>query len=101
MLICPGLSSCRVGGAVHAAVRPSGAAAFCRPHSREYRFEGRAIAILNLRSPAGIDRRQERDFYDAVGTLNRARLEATGDPEIMTRVNAYEMAYRMQTSARS
>ncbi|MEY4166662.1 MAG: hypothetical protein RIR52_486 [Acidobacteriota bacterium] len=62
-------------------------------------FRGQGDAILNLRSPAGIDRRQERDFYDAVGTLNRARLEATGDPEIMTRVNAYEMAYRMQTSA--
>jgi len=34
-----------------------------------------------------------------VGALNRARLEATGDPEILTRLNAYEMAYRMQSSA--
>lgn len=55
--------------------------------------------ILNLRSPEGITRDAERDFYDTVGQLNRARLEAVGDPEIMTRVNAYEMAYRMQTSA--
>ena len=31
--------------------------------------------------------------------LNRARLDATGDPEIATRIAAYEMAYRMQTSA--
>jgi hypothetical protein len=31
--------------------------------------------------------------------LNRARLEVTGDSEILTRLNAYETAYRMQTSA--
>jgi uncharacterized protein (DUF1501 family) len=31
--------------------------------------------------------------------LNRARLDEVGDPEIMTRINAYEMACRMQTSA--
>lgn len=62
-------------------------------------FRGQGDAILNLRSPEGIDRRQERDFYDTVGALNRERIGATGDPEIMTRLNAYEMAYRMQTSA--
>ena len=31
--------------------------------------------------------------------LNQARLDDTGDPEIATRIAAYEMAYRMQTSA--
>ena len=31
--------------------------------------------------------------------MNQARLEEAGDPEIMTRINAYEMAARMQTSA--
>jgi hypothetical protein len=62
-------------------------------------FRGQGDAILNLRSPEGISREQERDFYDTVGALNRARLDTTGDPEIMTRLNAYEMAYRMQTSA--
>ncbi|MCI0358156.1 MAG: DUF1501 domain-containing protein [Planctomycetaceae bacterium] len=55
--------------------------------------------ILHLRSPAGITRQAERDFYNTVGELNRARLDVVGDPEIMTRINAYEMAYRMQTSA--
>ncbi len=62
-------------------------------------FRGQGDAILNLQSPAGIGREQERDFYDTVGALNKARLETTGDPEIMTRVNAYEMAYRMLSSA--
>jgi Protein of unknown function (DUF1501) len=62
-------------------------------------FRSRGDAILNLRSPDGVTRERERGFYDAVGALNRARLETTGDPEIATRLNAYEMAFRMQTSA--
>jgi Protein of unknown function (DUF1501) len=62
-------------------------------------FRGQGDAILNLRSPEGVTREQERDFYDTVGALNQARLATTGDPEILTRVNAYEMAFRMQTSA--
>jgi hypothetical protein len=62
-------------------------------------FRGKGDPILNLQSPAGITRQAERDFYDTVAGLNTARLEEVGDPEIMTRINAYEMAYRMQTSA--
>jgi hypothetical protein len=62
-------------------------------------FRGQGDAILNLRSPEGLTRAQERDFYDTLGALNKARLDKIGDPEIMTRVNAYEMAFRMQTSA--
>jgi hypothetical protein len=55
--------------------------------------------ILYLRSPAGLSTEQEREFYDTVSGLNRTRLAATGDPEILTRINAYEMAFRMQTSS--
>lgn len=62
-------------------------------------FRGKGDPILHLHSPQGITRERERDFYNTVGTLNQARLETTGDPEILTRLNAYEMAYRMQTSA--
>jgi hypothetical protein len=62
-------------------------------------FRSVGDAILNLRSPQGIDQRQQRHFYDLVGELNRQRFTLTGDEEIQTRINAYEMAYRMQTSA--
>jgi hypothetical protein len=40
----------------------------------------------------------QRETLDAVGTLNRERFAAVGDPEITSRINAYEMAFRMQTS---
>ena len=62
-------------------------------------FRGKGDPILNLRSPQGLTRERERDFYDTVTALNATRLEQVGDPEITTRINAYEMAFRMQTSA--
>lgn len=62
-------------------------------------FRSGGDPILYLRSPQGLSRERERSFYDTVAALNRARLDEVGDPEIMTRINAYEMACRMQTSA--
>lgn len=55
--------------------------------------------ILNLSNPAGIDAANQAEFVDAVTDLNRLRRAAVGDPEIDTRIAAYEMAYRMQSSA--
>ncbi|MCA9130147.1 MAG: DUF1501 domain-containing protein [Planctomycetales bacterium] len=55
--------------------------------------------ILNLSTPASVDALNQRRVVDAVRELNSLRLAATGDHEISTRINAYEMAYRMQSSA--
>lgn len=55
--------------------------------------------ILNLSSPPGINRARERQFVDFVGKMNRQQLLETQDPEIGTRIAAYEMAYAMQSSA--
>lgn len=62
-------------------------------------FRGVGDPILNLRNPDGIDAGAQRQFVNVVGDLNRMRYDETGDPEIRTRISAYEMAYRMQTSA--
>ncbi len=55
--------------------------------------------ILDLSSPAGINLKQQGAFVDTVADLNRLRLKEVGDPEIETRIAAYEMAYQMQTAA--
>src|SRR5262245_11403136 len=55
--------------------------------------------ILNLASPQGIAPGDQQHFIQAVNDLNRLRLAETGDGEIATRIAAYEMAFRMQSSA--
>jgi len=55
--------------------------------------------ILNLTTPDSISNAQQVQVLDAVRKLNARRLADTGDEEIATRINAYEMAYRMQSSA--
>ncbi len=63
------------------------------------RFRNQGDPILNVTNPAGIDPALQRDTIDLVSNLNHKRLDATGDPEIATRLANYEMAFRMQTSA--
>ena len=62
-------------------------------------FRGKGDPILDLQSPTGFDRKDQRAFTDAVANLNQLRFDAVNDPEIQTRIAAYEMAYRMQLSA--
>ena len=52
--------------------------------------------VLYLSNPRGVDADLQRDSLDAVRTLNQMRLDAVGDPEIATRINSFEMAFRMQ-----
>jgi uncharacterized protein (DUF1501 family) len=55
--------------------------------------------VLYLSNPSGIDDKLQRDSLDAVNSLNREHLNEVGDPEIATRINSFEMAYRMQAEA--
>ncbi len=55
--------------------------------------------IVNLSTPEGIASAQQEALIQTTRELNLRRLVETGDEEIATRINAYEMAYRMQTSA--
>lgn len=55
--------------------------------------------VLFLSNPAGVDDTAQRDTLDAIGELNRRRLDVMGDPEIATRINSFELAFRMQAGA--
>jgi hypothetical protein len=54
--------------------------------------------VLFLSNPPGVDALARRQMLDGLAALNARQAEATGDPEIQTRIAQYEMAYRMQTS---
>jgi hypothetical protein len=62
-------------------------------------FRGSGEPVLYLSNPPGIDNEVQKDSLDAIKRLNQNRLDVVGDPEIATRINSFEMAYRMQSSA--
>ena len=62
-------------------------------------FRSQGDPILYLSNPKGVDAEIQRDTFATIKKLNEKRLGEMGDPEIATRINSFEMAYRMQTSA--
>ncbi|MGA2984116.1 MAG: DUF1501 domain-containing protein [Terriglobia bacterium] len=62
-------------------------------------FRSSGDPVLYLSNPKGVDAAEQRDTTDEIIKLNKMREEVTGDPEIATRINSFEMAFRMQSSA--
>lgn len=61
-------------------------------------FRSKGDPVLFLSSPAGVSADDRRRTIDDIRHLDRLHLADVGDPEIATRVQQYELAYRMQTS---
>jgi len=61
-------------------------------------FRSKGEPVLFSQNPAGVDARTRRASLDLVNGLNRIERDRLGDPETDTRIAAYELAYRMQTS---
>lgn len=57
-----------------------------------------ANPVLYLQNPPGVSADARRRLLDTLGDLNRQQAQSAGDPETLARIEAYEMAYRMQTS---
>ncbi len=55
--------------------------------------------VLNIRNPKGITRERRRIALDSLGKLNELTHAQVGDPETVTRIAQYEMAFRMQMAA--
>ncbi len=62
-------------------------------------FRSSGDPILFASNPPGIDRAMQRESIDLVRKLNELRYDKVLDPNIATRINAYETAYRMQSRA--
>lgn len=54
--------------------------------------------VLFVKNPPGVDEVARKQVVDAVAELNALTQDETGDPKVATRIKAYEMAARMQTS---
>jgi hypothetical protein len=62
-------------------------------------FRSSGDPVLFLSNPPGVDGALQRESLDAINALNKQHLDEVGDPEIATRINSFEMAFRMQASA--
>jgi hypothetical protein len=71
---------------------------FLPSHYQGVKFHNGPDPVLYLSNPPGLDGSSRRRFLDDLASLNRTNSEQFGDPEILSRVAQYEMAYRMQTS---
>jgi hypothetical protein len=61
-------------------------------------FHSKGDPVLYVGRPRGVNAARQRDVVDAVQRLNRLENDVLDDPEIATRISAYETAFRMQTS---
>ncbi len=55
--------------------------------------------VLYLRNPPGVSRPLRRQMLDAIDAINRDTYAEFGNPETLTRIAQYEMAFRMQLDA--
>lgn len=62
------------------------------------KFRGSGEPVLYLSNPDGLSRELRRDLLDDLAVLNEQHHQEFGDPEILTRIAQYEMAYQMQAS---
>jgi len=60
------------------------------------RSEGEPVLYLN--DPEGVTRDLKRKTIDAINAVNQEHYKEFNDPETITRINQYELAYRMQIS---
>jgi hypothetical protein len=61
-------------------------------------LRNRGDAVLHLANPDGVSREQRRDQLDLLRSMNGRQHDVLADPEILSRIASYEMAYRMQAS---
>ncbi|QDT71500.1 DUF1501 domain-containing protein [Lacipirellula limnantheis] len=62
------------------------------------RFRAGKDPVLYLSNPPGVSPDRRRSMLDSLAALNEIQFQQSQDPETETRIQQYEMAYRMQTS---
>ena len=61
-------------------------------------FNSSGDPVHYVRNPKGVTESQQQQLVNTISLLDRHRNKAVKNPEIDTRIAAYEMAFRMQTS---
>ncbi len=59
-------------------------------------FRSKGDPVLFVSDPAGIPRKLRKKAIETINEINRTQYEEVGDPEILSRISQYEMAFNMQ-----
>jgi hypothetical protein len=73
-------------------------AGFLPSHHQGVEFRAAADPVLYVNNPDGIDRADRRALLDTLAELARLQHDTSHDPDVLSRISQYEMAYRMQNS---
>jgi hypothetical protein len=92
------LTSAGRGGQMQPIAARQWSAGFLPSRFQGAHFHSTGDPVLYLGNPEGVTEGDQRTLIDAVSALNGLRHDSTHDPEILTRIAQYEMAFRMQTS---
>ncbi|HEU4751533.1 MAG TPA: DUF1501 domain-containing protein [Armatimonadota bacterium] len=92
------LTSAGRGGQMQPIAARQWSSGFLPSRFQGVQFHSKGDPVLYLPSPDGVSRGDQRALIDAVNALNDVRHRKTQDPEILTRVAQYEMAFKMQAS---
>ena len=71
---------------------------FLPSHYQGVQFRSGEAPVPYIGNPEGFTLKDRREMLDLIGRLSRSQQNASHDPEILSKVAQYEMAYRMQTS---
>jgi hypothetical protein len=72
---------------------------FLPSHYQGVPLRNQGEPILNLANPEGVAAEMRREQLEAIAKLNRQKYEQTRDPEILSKIASYELAFRMQSTA--
>ena len=92
------LLSSGVGGQMQPIANRQWSAGILPSRFQGVKFNSAGDPVLYINNPKGVSNDIQSDTIQAVNALNKHRHKALNDPEILTRVAQYEMAFRMQAS---
>jgi hypothetical protein len=92
------LMSSGKGGQMQPIAARQWSAGFLPSKFQGVKFNSVGDPVLHIQTPQGLSAAAQSDSIDAINALNRLESKAVHDPEILTRISQYEMAFRMQSS---
>src|SRR5437879_2537986 len=92
------LISSRQGGQMQPIAARQWSSGFLPSRFQGVKFNSIGDPVLYIKNPQGVDASIQDASIGAINQLNKVEYDAVKDPEVLTRIAQYEMAFKMQSS---